>query len=373
MRQSIHRTIHRTIHQTLLSPFALARALRWPLVAALLLCLQLAACSQQAKEQVLKISGPTMGTQYHISWVGTDPETAEPLQVRIDERLREINRSMSTYDPESELSRLNLGQLAVDADGWVSLSADLTQVMSDALLVWRASGGAFDVTVGPLVNLWGFGPEARPEHTPDEAEIAARRAHIGSEKIELDAMHHRLRLQGPLYIDLSAIAKGWAVDELARLLTQQGIQSYMVEVGGELRTRGSKPDNSAWRIAIERPLNPDTAEAAFILEPGNRGMATSGDYRNYFEEGGVRYSHTIDPATGHPIKHALASVSVVHSSTGLADAWATAITVAGPEKGMAIARQHQLAVLMLVREGDGFVQRASPAFIALFPQAADAQ
>lgn len=340
---------------------------------ALLLCVQLAACSQQNKEQVLKISGPTMGTQYHISWVGNDPDLAEPLQTQIDERLRDINRSMSTYDPDSELSQLNQGRLAADSDGWIAISRDLTTVLNDALGVWQASAGAFDITVGPLVNIWGFGPDARPEHSPAPEEISELRARIGSDKIELDAAQQRVRLQAPLYIDLSAIAKGWAVDELAKLLEQNNIHAYMVEVGGELRTQGVKPNNTPWRIAIERPQNSDTTGVALVLEPGNRGMATSGDYRNYFEEDGIRYSHTIDPATGYPIKHALASVSVVHNSTGLADAWATAITVTGPEKGMALAEQYHLAVFMLVREGEGFTERASSEFIALFPQVNDAQ
>lgn len=332
-----------------------------------LITLLITACDTPVPDQVLKISGPTMGTQYHISWVGQDPDQASVLQAQVDERLRQINKNMSTYDPASELSRLNQAPSSAD---WRELSADLSAVLGMALQVWERSGGAFDVTVGPLVNLWGFGPQARPETVPSADDIQRVRAAIGSQQIVLDAAQQRLRLQAPLYIDLSAIAKGWAVDDIAALLERNGVVSYMVEIGGELRTRGLKPGQHPWRIAIERPQSVAGHEAALVIEPGAMGVATSGDYRNYFEEDGVRYSHTIDPATGYPVRHTLASVTVVHESTGLADAWATALSVAGPDKGMALAEQNGLAVLMLVREQDAFAQRTSSRFNELFPHAA---
>lgn len=325
-------------------------------------------CHNASSVQILKIAGPTMGTQYHISWVSSDPGQAKSLQEQVDNRLSAINQSMSTYIPDSELSLLNKGELPQDDDGWMSISADLTEVLSKSLIVWQGSHGVFDVTVGPLVNLWGFGPQARPKYIPDAARIAELLSHIGSQNIELDAAHSRVKLKTPQYIDLSAIAKGWAVDDIARLLKQHQITAFMVEIGGEIQTAGLKPNNQPWRIAIERPEQLLEQSVALIVPLHDMGVATSGDYRNYYEEDGVRYSHTIDPATGYPIKHKLASVTVLHPETGLADAWATAISVAGPERGLALAEEQDLAVYLLIGEGDSFKEIASTKFHQLFPQ-----
>lgn len=328
----------------------------------------ISACDSTPRDQVLKINGSTMGTYYHVSWVGDNPGVKETFQKAVDERLLAINKSMSTYDPESELSLLNQTALKQDENGWVSISADLAEVLNMSLAVWQASNGDFDVTIGPLVNLWGFGPEARAEHTPSEEEIRLKLPQVGSDNIELNYFKQRVRLKKPLYIDLSAVAKGWAVDEVANVFKQQGVESYMVEIGGEIRAQGLKPNKQPWRIAIERPQHDLGQDIALIIELDKLGIATSGSYRNYFEEEGVRFSHTIDPKTGYPVKHKLASVTVVHPSTGLADAWATAITVAGPEKGLQLAEDNDLAVFMLVGEGEGFKELASTAFIKKYPQ-----
>lgn len=327
----------------------------------------LVGCSQPA-DDIIRISGPTMGTSYHILWVGQDQNAAAGIQSQIDQRLAEINRSMSTYDPDSELSKLNQGRLPVTDDGWTVLSADLFAVLTDAAEIHSKSRGLFDITVGPLVNLWGFGPTPAADEVPSEAAIAAALAQTGPEAIELNTAASSVRLQKPLYIDLSAIAKGWAVDELADLLRAQGISRFMVEVGGEVHTSGVKPDGSLWRIAVERPGSmADARGVELVIEPGEMAVATSGDYRNYFEENGVRYSHTINPFTGRPIIHRLASVTVVHESAGMADGWATALNVAGPDVGMQLAEQEQLAVFMIVRADDGFYELASSRFRQLFP------
>lgn len=330
----------------------------------------LLACESKTEPQILKINGSTMGTYYHVAWVGSDAEQMPALQQAIEERLHAINKSMSTYDPESELSRLNQAKLPTNAEGWVALSSDLNEVMQMSLDLWRKSQGDFDVTIGPLVNLWGFGPDARAEHIPAKEKIDAKIAEIGSEHIELDSAQQRVRMSQPLYIDLSAIAKGWAVDEIAKVAEGFGITSYMTEIGGEIRAQGRKPNDQPWRIAIERPQHDVGKSVALIIELDALGIATSGSYRNYYEEEGVRFSHTIDPKTGYPIKHKLASVTVIHPSTGLADAWATAITVAGAKEGLALAEEHNLAVFMLVGENDekGFKEVASSEFIKQFPQ-----
>lgn len=328
----------------------------------------LSACDTSPSNQIFKISGSTMGTYYHVSWVGTKPEQKVSLQQAIDKRLVAINKSMSTYDPQSELSLLNQGALEADLEGWIDISADLTEVLAMSLDVWQASHGEFDVSVGPLVNLWGFGPEARAEHIPQPDEIASKITQVGSENIELDTPLQRIRLKKPLYIDLSAVAKGWAVDEIAAVVEKHGIDSYMAEIGGEIRAQGLKSNQQPWRIAIERPQHDTGQSVALVIELNELGIATSGSYRNYFEEEGVRFSHTIDPKTGYPINHKLASVTIVHPSTGMADAWATAITVAGPEKGLQLAEENNLTVFMLVGEDNGFKEIASTEFIKKYPQ-----
>lgn len=345
-----------------------------------LLSFLLLACDATPSAQILKISGPTMGTTYNIAWVSSasndksqpTPISADQLQQMVDTRLVYINKSMSTYDPASEISRLNQDKIAANAGGWIAISEEFADVMAISLDVWHKSQGAFDITVGPLVNLWGFGPDARPTKVPSAEQITAAKARMGSDRIEFDAAHKQLRLEHGLYLDMSAVAKGWATDDIAALLEQQGIESYMVEIGGEIRTKGSKPENQPWRIAIERPQFFSDRNVALIIEPGNRGVATSGSYRNYYEDNGVRYSHTIDPASGYPIAHKLASVTVVHESAGYADAWATAITVLGPEQGLALAEQFGLAVFMLVGDGNSFTEQYSSAFLQLFPHVAEA-
>ncbi|MFK4752502.1 MULTISPECIES: FAD:protein FMN transferase [Oceanospirillaceae] len=326
----------------------------------LLVIFTITGCSQS--DSVVKIAGPTMGTQYHISWIGQS-EGAENIQQLVDQRLLDINRIMSTYDPESELSRLNRRNQALNAE---VVSAALADVLAQALEVYIQSEGRFDVTVGPLVNAWGFGPGKHRDQKLSKEEVDALLSGIGSSAIHLD--DRVLSTDKPLYIDLSAIAKGWAVDQIGYLLEQQGIISYLVEIGGELRSRGTKSDGNGWRVAVERPvLDAMDRQVQLVLEPGDSALATSGDYRNYFEEQGVRYSHTIDPHTGYPITHQLASVTVLNPSCALADAWATALNVAGPEQAILLANRYKLTAYAIVRTENGFTELASDEFLHRFP------
>jgi thiamine biosynthesis lipoprotein len=213
-----------------------------------------------------------------------------------------------------------------------------------------------------LVNLWGFGPIIKPDQVPDESEILATLAHTGKDKISLQAQPQAVIKSDPnVYLDLSAIAKGYAVDRLAAMLEHKNIQNYMVDIGGELKLRGINPRGIPWVIAVEKP-DPNTRSALQLIQPERAAIATSGDYRNYFEQDGIRYSHTIDPATGKPISHKLASVSVINKSCVAADALATAIMVMGPEKGLEFAKQHDLAVLFVVKVKDGFNSIATNQF-----------
>lgn len=307
--------------------------------------------------QQLSVSGETMGTTYHIRYVTANPRHApEKVKERVDAVLQQINSQMSTYDPQSELSQFNQRSTTEP----VVVSRALETVVRRALEIGAETNGLLDVTVGPLVNLWGFGPLARPEKVPSEAELAAVQNQIGYQHLSVD--NHQLRKAIPdLYVDLSTIAKGYGVDRVAVLLEQMEITNYLVEIGGEMRMKGSKPGSKPWRIAIEQPISLDRAVQR-VIEPGNSAVATSGDYRNYFEENGVRYSHIIDPRTGYPIQHNLVSVTVITDTCMDADAYATALTVMGPEQALAFAEQKGLAVLLVTRENETFKEYTSTAF-----------
>lgn len=303
------------------------------------------------------LTGATMGTTYSIKISDSLPnERLTALAQSVDALLLEMNRVFSTYTDDSELSRFNQSNSATP----FTLSDDLQQVFEIALEVSRQTNGAFDVTVGPLVNAWGFGPDA-PAAPPTEQEIAALRERVGYEKLHLE--NSALTKDRPdVYCDLSAVAKGYAVDRVAGLLEKEGLKQFMVEIGGEVRTRGARADGRAWQIAVEEPL-PLTRAVRRVVPLRDMAMATSGDYRNFFEKDGRRYSHTINPATGMPIHHALASVTALHPECAWADAYATGINVLGPEDGFAFAAARHLPVLLILHtDNGGFEERATPEF-----------
>ena len=267
---------------------------------------------------------------------------------------------MSTWRADSELSVISD---TGDTD-WQPLTAGTTQVIAEALTTSKLSGGAFDITIGPLVDLWGFGAgsEAIAGGVPAQKTIASRLEHVGHDAIEIDTRGNRLRKHnGNARLDLSGIAKGHAVDQIADLLARKGLNSYLVEVGGELRARGNKQGGSSWRVAIERPIA-GRREAFRAVSLQDMAIATSGDYRNFFADGGQRYSHSIDPRTGQPVSHELASVSVVAESTMVADALSTAMMVMGPDDAVAFAEQHNVATHLIVKSGSALKEVYSPAF-----------
>lgn len=321
--------------------------------------LVLASCSDKQRP-VVHLQGQTMGTTYNVKYLLAENEQeaidAEKLQQQIDARLIEVNKMMSTYDPTSELSRFNQYRYTDN----FAVSPDTLFVVNEALRLAKLSGGVLDVTVGPLVNLWGFGPTKRPEKVPTESDINEVRDYVGYNK--LTTTPTGLKKSHPmLYVDLSTIAKGFGVDEVAEILEQQGIQDYLVEIGGEMRVRGERGDGSEWLIAIEKPVTTERTVQK-VVSIGENAVATSGDYRNYYEENGVRYSHLIDPTTGSPISHNLVSVTVIHPSSMTADGLATAFNVMGWEQAIAVAEQEKLMVFLIRRTADGFDEYASPEF-----------
>lgn len=317
----------------------------------------LAGCSSPAPE-ISEFNGESMGTTWSVK-VSAMPAGLEPRQVadHIQAALDGVNQSMSTYLATSELSRFNQAPSGTR----MQVSPALFDVMRKSVEVWRLSQGTFDVTVGPLVNLWGFGPQGRPSVVPDEAAQRQAWTRVGTDALTLHTETLELEKHKDLYVDLSAIAKGYGVDRVAEALENLGIRRYLVEVGGEMRAGDPKSPDEPWRVAVEKPwTGARTVERVFAVS--RLAMATSGDYRNYFEVNGKRYSHTIDPRTGRPIDHALASATVIAPTCAEADAWATAMMVLGPDQALAVARANHLAVYLLVKVGDGFEARSSAAF-----------
>lgn len=337
--------------------FVRRQAKKWPaaqLLAILFFVALVSGCGDQSIE-VKSHQGLTMGTTYTVKWVAaSNADLVEPKA--INQVLLDINQAMSTYIDDSELSLIN--QLPVG--GSVDLSPELLFILKKSQQISQRSSGAFDITVGPLVNLWGFGPDGRIIKSPSDDEIAAIQDRIGYSYLELNG--NSLTKTRDSYIDLSAIAKGHGVDAVAHLLERLGIESYLVEIGGELRAKGLKPNGSQWKIAIESPADGFDRAVQKIIAVKNIGIATSGDYRNYFEEDGVRFSHTINPTTGKPITHKLASVSVLMPTCAEADAYATALLVMGEEEAYDFAMEHGIAAFMIIKTSEGFAEQMTPGF-----------
>lgn len=323
-----------------------------------LLLLTIAACGDPRLEQ-RAITGSTMGTSFSVKLV-EPPMTldSESLQQEIEAKLATIEVSMSTYLPDSELSRFNVS----GTTDWFEISAELCNIVEAALGLSSFTDGAFDVTVGPLVNLWGFGPNGSVAEPPNDGDIASVMQNVGHEKLAADCTIPALKKTVPqLYVDLSAYAKGYAVDRLVDILDDYGLPNYLVEVGGELRMRGFNANRENWAIAVERPLQAGRAVQS-VVRLTDIAVATSGDYRNYFEHAGVRYSHTIDPDTGSPVAHSVASVTVFADTAAFADAIATALLVLGPVKGMKFAEQEEVAAYFLLHADERIVESMTTRF-----------
>jgi thiamine biosynthesis lipoprotein len=336
--------------------------------AAALAMVLMALCPVEAS-QPLTFSGPTMGTRYRIS-IASPPHNIDNSQLKkdVESLLTEIDRQMSTYRSDSELSRFNRQR----SQDWFPVSADTAQVAAAAQRISEQTQGALDVTVGPLVRLWHFGPggesigAAGIMRPPTADTVHKARQAIGFEKLDVRVDPPALRKKiGRLEIDLSSIAAGYVVDQIVAVLIARGIENFMVEIGGEVRTRGAHADGTPWRVGIERPMT-DRRELLVAIPLVNTAIATAGDYRKFFEIDGRRYSHIIDPARGRPVDHGLGSVTVVAETCIEADGWDTALLVLGPERGYACAEKLGIAALFVRRDGDLDDARPTPAWVAKF-------
>ncbi len=343
-----------------------AKNLIFRLLGLLAVSAALSACG--GAPETATVTGETMGTTYTVKYLanpGTPLPDPKQTQAGFDKILQEVNRQMSTYQTDSEISRFNRMKAS---EGSMTVSADFATVLAEAVRLNRLTGGALDVTVGPLVNLWGFGPDKNISQAPTAAQISAAEKLVGIDKIRLEAKPSetgaRLGKQADgVYLDLSAIAKGFGVDKLAQHLDSLGVQNYLVEIGGELRAKGKNQKNEAWSVGIEQPQFAQKQAAQIVVPLNNRSLATSGDYRNFrTDASGKRLSHIIDPQSKQPISHNLASVSVVADNAMTADGLATGLFVMGEEKALSTAEKNRLAVFMIIKTPDGFKTEMSSAF-----------
>jgi thiamine biosynthesis lipoprotein len=294
-----------------------------------------------------------MGTTWNVAVVGRGSVGA--LQGKIDRRLEEVNQSLSTYREDSEISRFNRFQRAGEE---FPISGDFLRVMKTAERVFALSGGAWDGTVMPLVDLWGFGPAGPVGEPPAEEKIAARLADVGFAKIEIRDSGALVKRRPSVTLDLSSIAKGYGVDQVAELVRGEGFTDFIVEIGGEVRAGGARRDGRPWRVGINRPRTdaaPDEVYRVALLR--DEAFATSGDYRNYFLRDGVRYSHVIDPRTGRPVTNRVVSASIRAPDCTLADGLATAVMVLGAQAGLALVeRLDDVEGLVVVETKEGGLQ-----------------
>ncbi|MBT8068336.1 MAG: FAD:protein FMN transferase [Gammaproteobacteria bacterium] len=330
----------------------------------LVLTLGVTACSGSSRLPEFELGGNALGTTFNILLVAPGESfSGEQLQASILETLEQVDRLASTWREDSELSRFN----ASNDTGWIDTSAEFCSAVERALEVSRATDGAFDITIGPLVNLWGFGPTGSVFQPPAEDELRAVMAEIGYDKLQTRCDVPAVKkLSSGIFVDLSGWAKGYAVDQVATLLDRNELKDYLVEIGGELRLRGHNAEGLKWAVAVETPSTTQRVPHR-VLRVTDTGVATSGDYRNYFEHDGELYSHTIDARTGRPVAHSLAAVTVVNPSAAYADAMATALLVLGPTDGPLRAEQLGVAAYFLIRNKTNFEAVTTATFDRLIP------
>ena len=313
-------------------------------------------------ERIERFSGPTMGSTYSVQYVATaQTPGARQVKVEVEKILGALDLQFSNWRGDSVVSRFN----ALPAGACQVVPEEMRQLLLYGESLFRESGGAFDLTVLPLMNLWGFGPQSRGRQVPDTSVLAREQARVGFQHVRLEG--EKLCKDVAAQLDFDSMLAGYAVDRVCARLSALGIRAYLVEITGELKGVGRKPDGSPWHIALEVPSGGSEQQVERTIALDGYGVATAGDYRNYFEEGGQRYSHTFDPRVGRPVRHALAAVSVVDPSVLRADALDTLLMVLGPEEGYAFAERHDIAAYFIMHQGLGFVARATPRFESLFP------
>ena len=360
LRQDVA-SLQYTAHPVPNRPGAVAMA-RWkPLfVVTLVLLLAIAALAwyRHTQPTILAIDGRTMGSGWSVRFVAPGSADVAAVRAHLEEELAAIDLAVSGYRDDSALARLNTAPVGE----WVDIPGHLANTLRFGLELWRDSDGAFDMTVKPLVALWGFGAATPRDSVPTDAEIAAARARLGSGQLEMSPDGQRARRLADIAIDVDGVAPGYAAGVLSEWMTANGYADHLVEIGGEMRASGHRPDGGGWRVGIEAP-EMLRGRIEHVIAVSDTAVTTAGDYRDYYEIDGVRYQHILDPLTGWPVKHNLASVTVLAPGKLTADGYATAIMVLGPERGLQFADALGLPVLMILRAEDGsFSQRYNSRF-----------
>ena len=316
-------------------------------------------------EKIESFGGPTMGSTYSVKYVQADGVAPKAeLQAATEAVLAEIDAQVSTYRADSLIEAFNRAPAGTCQD----MPSGVLHLVAAGNQLHEESGGAFDLTLEPLLDLWGFGPKGQGEAVPSPERLAEVRQRVGQQHLRIDG--GRLCKDAAIEVDFNSIAAGYAVDRIIERLSELGVSSYLVEATGELKAAGLKPDGSHWRIGLEAPRD-DQRVAQRVLQLDGFGISTSGDYRNYFQENGKRYSHTLDPKSGMPVSHTLAAVTVADPSTLRADGLSTLLMVLGPEAGRAFAERNQIAAFFVTREGEGFATQSTPQFEQLFAAGED--
>lgn len=338
---------------------------KW-IILATLSALFLSACNKEPQQ--IAFEGRTMGTTYHIKYIDDGKRelpAPKDVQSQLDALLKTVNNEMSTYQKDSQISQFNQFK---EANKPFAVSADFAKVVVEAIRLNKVTEGALDVTVGRLVNLWGFGPDKRLNKVPTPEQISEAAKSVGIEKLQIN-QQNLSKTEPELYLDLSSIAKGFGVDKLAQHLDSLGLENYLVEIGGELFGKGKNLKGQAWQIGIEKPELAQGQSTQITVPLNNLGMATSGNYRNYFEdESGNRLSHIIDPKQQRPINHNLASITVFAPSTMSADGLSTGLFVLGAERALAVAEREKIAVFLIIKNSETFETKMSSEFEKLINQ-----
>ncbi len=333
--------------------------MRFLITALLLIVVTACVPNDKSREEIL-LQGKTMGTTYHVKAIkGSSSVSEQDLQQQVDEALAGVNKAMSNWDKESEISRFNQST----STEWTPISRDFSIVMQESLRIHTLTNGYFDVTLAPLIELWGFGTKQDTPPQPSPSDIRNALESVGmSTMLEFETDPPALRkVNTDTTVNLSAIAKGFGIDKVASVLDDNGIDEYLVEIGGDLVTSGNNAKDEPWVVGIEKP-DSGARTVQHVVRVSGKGMATSGDYRIYKEVDGKRFSHIIDAASGRPVTHKLASVTVIADNAMRSDGLATALLAMGDKRGMALAEREGIAAFFIVREGDHFITRSSSAF-----------
>lgn len=343
--------------------------MKWLYLTVFIVLIMISGCddhNQSSNSQALILEGRTMGTFWRVSLAGVAPERKAPLQKLIQQQLDNDDSELSTWKPDSVLSRFN-GYRGSQPQ---PISDNMVDIITLALRIGQKTHGAMDITAGPLVNLWGFGPDKQPIKTPTQDQIDSARSQIGLQHLQVIQRAEGAYLQKSLpglYVDLSTVGEGFATDHLARLMEKESINRYLVSVGGAVLSRGTNPQGGPWKVAIQKPTDKENAVQALVDLQGH-GISTSGSYRNYYELDGKIISHVIDPVTGRPIQHNLVSATVIATTALEADGWDTGLMVLGEEQAKALALREKLAAYLIIKQENGFRAWMSPQFSAFIVQ-----